>query len=64
MYHNINDLCKKINVIKQKADELCLTLTRDLQEPLDNGLRDPQIQYQLDDIQALCADISNDKGHY
>ena len=64
MYHNINELCKKIDVIKLKADELRLTHNRDALEPLDTGLPDPQIKFQLDDIQALCADVANDNGHY
>lgn len=64
MYHNIDDICRKIDVIKQKADKLQVAYIRDTLEPLDTGLPDPQIKFQLEDIQALCADISNDKGHY
>lgn len=60
MYHNINDLCSKINVIKEKADELWLTNKKDELEPLDTGLPDPQIKFKIEDIRALCADIAND----
>ena len=62
MYHNINDLCKKINVIKQKADNL---QRRHDATSLDTGFAgDSELQFELDDIQALCADIANDKGHF
>ena len=62
MYHNINDLCRKINVIKQKADKL--QLTHDT-TALDTGFAgDPETKFMLEDIQALCADIANDKGHF
>lgn len=62
MYHNINDLCKKINVIKEKADKLQHLHNT---TSLDTGFAgDPEVQFQLDDIQALCADIANDKENY
>lgn len=64
MYHNIDDICRKIDVIKAKADKLQIATLIDEFEPLDTGLPDPQLKFQLDDIQALCADIANDKGHY
>lgn len=61
MYHNINDLCRKINIIKEKADKL-----HKLRPTLLNTgfASDPKLQFQLEDIQALCRDIANDKGHY
>lgn len=53
MYHNINDLIAKVNVIKDKADRL----------QSDHKYQDPvQTQFEIDDIQALCADIANDRG--
>jgi len=62
MYHNINALCKKIDVIKEKADKLRLTHNATM---LDTGFAgDPELQFELDDIQALCADIANDRGHF
>ena len=64
MYHNIDDICRKINVIKAKADKLQIDAHLDALEPLDTGLPDPQIKFQLNDIQALCADIANDKEHF
>jgi len=52
MYHNIEDLCNKVDVIKEKADKLRLVAHTDHS--------DPQYQFELEDIQALCADIAND----
>ena len=63
MYHNINDLCNKIDVIKEKADNLRAEHNNDR---LVVGFAgdDMKLQYELADIQALCADIANDKGHF
>ncbi len=62
MYHNINDICRKIDVIKEKADKLWLSHRN---TSLDTGFDgDPELQHKLADIQALCADIANDKGHF
>lgn len=61
MYHNINAICKKIDLIKEKADEL---RHQHNTTSLDTGQPDPDIQYKVEDIQALCRDIVNDKGHY
>ena len=53
MYHNIDDLIAKVNVIKEKADRL-------LTGP---SSQDPVLtQFEIEDIQALCADIANDRG--
>ena len=62
MYHNINDLCRKIDVIKEKADKLRLAHDNGM---VDTGFNsDPKLQFELDDIQALCRDIANDRGHF
>lgn len=53
MYHTIEDLCKKIDVIKEKSDVL-----REQAQATQPEL----IQFEIDDIQALCADIANDRG--
>ena len=53
MHHNINELCNKIDVIKQKADKLRLVEYTDCSSP--------EIQYTIADVQALCADIANDQ---
>ena len=55
MYHTIEDLCKKIDVIKEKSDVL--------REEQAQATSTPElIQFEIDDIQALCADIANDRG--
>lgn len=63
MYHNINDLCNKINVIKQKADALQLKHDDGM---VDTGfnVNDSELQHELADIQSLCGDIANDRGHF
>jgi hypothetical protein len=59
MYHSIDDLIAKVNVIKMKSD--------DLRDRIDGRaasgipLSDAEIQFEIDDIQALCADIANDR---
>ena len=54
MYHTIEDLCKKVDVIKMKSDAL-----RNLQH---RATADPKlIEFEIADIQALCADIANDR---
>ena len=54
MYHTIEDLCKKIDVIKEKSDVL--------REQEAQATQPELIQFEIDDIQALCADIANDRG--
>ena len=49
MYHNINDLCSKIDVIKEKADELGVYM------PLVNGLY--KIIYQNDSIKNIISSL-------
>lgn len=53
MYHTIEDLCNKIDVIKEKSQSL-----RDRQYRA-TACRE-QIQFDIDDIQALCAEVAND----
>jgi len=54
MYHTIEDLCKKVEVIQKKAENL-----RNLQH---RATADPKlIEFEIADIQALCADIANDR---
>ena len=55
MYHNIDDLCKKIDVIKEKSDILRNQQHRATIDPV-------LTQFEIDDIQALCADIANDRA--
>ena len=53
MYHDIDAICKKIDIIKEKADKLREGAI---------GYQDPELtQYEIDDIRALCADIANDR---
>jgi hypothetical protein len=52
MYHTIDDLCKKIDIIKLKSDAL---------RNQAQGISIPEeIQFEIDDIQALCREIAND----
>jgi len=53
MYHTIEDLCKKVDVIKEKSDKLRNQEHRASISP-------ELIQFEIDDIQALCADIARD----
>ena len=58
MYHTIEDLCKKVDVIKMKTDAL-----RDRQQErhlAELPLSEAEINFELADIQALCRDIAND----
>ena len=50
MYHSVEDICNKVDVLKEKADFL-----RSQEEELDST--DPILQYLQDDIIALCRDI-------
>ena len=57
MYHDINDVCKKIDVIKEKAERLQLMKTT---HPATANT--PEFKFELDDIRAMCAEIANDRG--
>ena len=57
MYHDINDVCKKIDVIKEKAERLQLMKTT-----LPATADTPEFKFELDDIRAMCAEIANDRG--
>lgn len=53
MYHSIEQVLDKINVMQQKAQQLSKEHT---------NLSPEEVQYQIDDIQALAGDIYNDRG--
>jgi len=55
MYHTIDDFCNKIDLIKNKSETL--------RDPQYRATTSPaEIQFEIDDIRALCADIANDTG--
>jgi len=53
MYHSIQQVLDKINVMQQKAQQL---------EKEQANLSPQEVQIQIDDIQALAGDIYNDRG--
>jgi len=53
MYHSIQQVLDKINVMQQKAQHLSKEHT---------NLSPKEVQIQIDDIQALAGDIYNDRG--
>ena len=60
MYHTIEEFLQKIDVINEKADVLRLHISA-----VNLGFEEPDpaiIQYEIDDLRALCADIANDSG--
>jgi len=60
MYHDINAICDKIDLIKQKSDRLRID---------HNNSHGPNPDYEitlmnieLADIRQLCSEVANDKG--
>jgi len=65
MYHNVADLINKVHVIEEKTDELkhlCDYMEAHKTVPINHERLEETKQFLVDDIQALCADIANDKG--
>ena len=55
MYHSIEQVANKIDVMYQKAQYL---------EKHRADLSPEEVKFQMDDIQALAGDIYNDRGQY
>lgn len=65
MYHKISEMCDKVNVIYTKSLELRhLKYSKSIKDDLKKAERDFQIDILIQDIQALCSEIANDKGKY
>ena len=60
MIHKISDLCKKIDGLKRMSDDLYNLKYNNPKTPE----RDAQVQHMVDDIQATCRLIANDKKPY
>ena len=60
MLHKISDLCNKIDSIKKMSDDL-RTTKYSFHKSTD---RDFRIQNLIDNIQADCLLVSNDKSDY
>lgn len=58
MLHKISDLCKKIDVIKKKSDELYEMKYGKTKH------RKSEINNLIQDIQHLCYVVANDKQEY
>ena len=60
MIHKISDFCKKIDGVKSTSDRLYNLKYNNPKTPE----RDLQVQELIDDIQATCKLIANDKQPY
>lgn len=60
MYHTIEEFCKKIELINEKSN--ALRERKASREKFEIPLSDAELQFEIDDIRALCADIANDNG--
>ena len=60
MIHRISDFCKKIDGLKVTSDRLYNLKYNNPKTPE----RDLQVQELIDDIQATCKLIANDKQPY
>ena len=60
MIHKISDLCKKIDGLKIKSDRLYNTKYNN---PKTKS-RDLEVDHLVEDIQATCRLIANDKMPY
>ena len=60
MLHKISQFCDKIDSVKKMADELRVLKYEHPKSPT----RDLQINSLIDNIQADCLLLANDKGNY
>jgi len=61
MYHNINAICDKIDLIKLKADRLRIDHNKSPGPDPDYEIT--QNNWQLDDIKSLCLEVANSKAN-
>ena len=60
MIHKVSELCKKIDGLKTQSTKLYELKYNNPKSPV----RDAEVNHMIEDIQATCRLIANDKAKY